>query len=183
MSATNFLLMLISAAGGSIQGRTNLQKTAFFVSILSGIDPGLGFDAHYYGPYSSTTDGTVFQLKNLGFVQESSTGFGVVSGGFEMKRYDYVLTDDGRKVVEPLKATSDYAAISKALERIKAAGDPNYVELSIAAKTFFILRGSDKPASPAEVIAAAKRFDWNITPQALEKAVHFLIELGLISEE
>src|SRR5579871_5224150 len=105
MKPTDFLLCLIDAFGESIEGRTLLQKRAFFVAELSREDFGLRFDAHYYGPFSPTVEGTATQLKNLGFLKESSTGFGIVSDGFEVRRYDYTLTNDGQRIVEKLRGT------------------------------------------------------------------------------
>jgi uncharacterized protein YwgA len=183
MNAMQFVLALIHASGGrSVQGRTLLQKRAYFVSEISGIDPGLKFDAHYYGPYSAVVDGTVTQLKNLGFLEESTTGFGVVSGGFEMRRYDYKLTRDGLSIVEPITKTAEYGRIRQALEKMADGGDPNYVELSIAAKAYFILRKQQKATSKSELISLAKRFNWSITPESLESGVKFLQNVGLASE-
>lgn len=129
MNASQFLLSLIAARGGKLQGRTLLQKEGYFVALLSNSPIDLGYKAHYYGPYSATVDGTLTQLKNLGFVEEASTGFGIVSGGFEMRRYDYRLTDDGRKVLQSFEQSPEYKAIEEAAHKIREAGEPNYVEL------------------------------------------------------
>jgi uncharacterized protein YwgA len=179
MNAAQFLLSLIDASNGTIQGRTLLQKRAFFVSLLSGVDSGLGFDAYYYGPYSSTLDNTVAQLKNLDFVDEDDTPFGIISGGFEMRRYDYKLTPQGNEVVEKLRKTEEYKRIRDSVQKIEAAGNPNYFELSIAAKAFFILRKQRRPMSTEEIKREAEKFHWEIQPQSLEKAVTFLQRLGL----
>ena len=64
MNSTDFLLSVIAAFGGRVDGRTLLQKRAYFVSLLSDIDPGLNFDAHYYGPYSATVDNTLGRLES-----------------------------------------------------------------------------------------------------------------------
>jgi uncharacterized protein YwgA len=179
MNAAQFLLSLVDASNGTIQGRTLLQKRAFFVSLLSGVDSGLGFDAHYYGPYSSTLDNAVAQLKNLDFVDEDDTPFGVISGGFEMRRYDYKLTSQGNEVAEKLRKTDEYKLIRESVKKIEAAGNPNYFELSIAAKAFFILRKQRRPMSTDEIKREAEKFHWEIQPQSLEKAVTFLQRLGL----
>lgn len=179
MNSPEFLLSLIDSNGGSIQGRTLVQKKAFFVSVLSGINPNLGFDAHYYGPFSSIVESTLTTLKNLGFLQEASTGFGVVSGGFEMKRYDYSLTDDGQALVRRLRDSAEYAAIQDAARRIEAAGDPNYVELSIAAKAFFLLKRKGRRMSVRELKEEGEKFNWSISPESIKKAVSFLEQIGL----
>jgi len=181
MTADDFLLLVIQYFGGEIQGRTLLQKRAFFASVLSGVDPGLRFDAHYYGPYSSTVDNTLGRLRALGFVSEDNLGFGVAPSGFEMRRYDYRLTDDGKQIVRVLESQPEFQAVKSACQRILSAGDPDYFTLSIAAKAFFILRKRDgKGMSRNEIIGEAKKFDWNITPDSLEKAVSFLEQVSLV---
>jgi uncharacterized protein YwgA len=179
MNASQFLLCVIHACGDRVQGRTLLQKKAFFVSVLTSMPVTLGYQAHYYGPYSATIDGTLTQLKNLGFVEEASTGFGIVSGGFEMRRYDYCLTDDGKKILEPLLKNPEYASIEGAVRQIRDAGEPDYVELSIAAKAFFILRKQEKPMTGAELLKEAQKFNWNIPERSLGRAVDFLKRVGL----
>jgi len=179
MNALQFLIALFHASGGRIQGRTLLQKRAFFVQRLSGVDPGLAFGAHYYGPYSSTVDSTVEQLKNLGFIREETNDFGVVSGGFEMRRYDYQLTDQGRQVAAKLAGMPEFQAIEQSFRRIEQAGNPDYVELSIAAKAFFILLRQNRPMSVADITKEAEKFNWNIGEQSVNKAVTFLKSVGL----
>jgi uncharacterized protein YwgA len=183
MKPTDFLLCLIDTSGGSIHGRTLLQKKAFFVTELIGEDFGLKFDAHYYGPFSSTVEGTATQLKNLGFLQESSTGFGILSDGFEVRRYDYTLTEDGKFLVERLRETPEYKTISYATHRMLAAGDPNYMELSIAAKAYFILKKKEGAGmSVAELIKEAEKYNWNISPHSVRRAISFLSSINLANE-
>jgi uncharacterized protein YwgA len=179
MNSAQFLLALIGASGGKIQGRTLLQKQAFFVAQLAGIDPGLAFDAHFYGPYSSTVDNTIGQLKSLGFVKEETTEFGVISGGFEMRRYDYQLTDQGREVSEKLKLLPYYKKIDEAVAKIAKAGNPDYIELSIAAKSYFILKKEKRPMSSSEITLQAGKFNWNLGVDSVQKAVNFLKSVGL----
>jgi hypothetical protein len=180
MKPTDFVLCLIDAAGGKIQGRTLLQKRAFFVTELIGDDFGLKFDAHYYGPYSATVEGTTTQLKNLGFLQESSTGFGTVKEGFEVRRYNYSLTNDGEQLLERLRNAPEYKSIKDATSRVLAAGDPNYVELSIAAKAYFLLKRKEGgKMTVAELIKQAGKYNWNISPDSVHKAVEFLSSVGL----
>jgi len=182
MKPTDFLLCLIDASGGNIHGRTLLQKKAFFVTELIGVDFGLKFDAHYYGPFSSTVEGTAAQLKNLGFLQETSTGFGTLSDGFEVKRYDYALTEDGKFLVNRLRETPEYKKIIDSTQRMLAAGDPNYMELSIAAKAYFLLKKKEGAGmSVNELIKEAEKYNWNISPQSIKRAVGFLKAIDLAS--
>ncbi len=180
MTGVDFVLSLIAGFGGRIQGRTLLQKRAYFVAQLSGVSIDLGFDAHYYGPYSPVVDNSIVRLKSLGFLVEENIGFGVVSGGFEIKRYDYRVTEDGKKILGSLEARQDFKKIERACIAILEAGDPSYMVLSIATKADFILGKRGKAMTKAEIIREAEKFDWNIQEGALAKAVDFLGKLGVV---
>lgn len=183
MNSTDFVILLVDAFGGNVQGRTLLQKRAFFVTLLGELDVDLGFDAHFYGPYSSAVDNSVTQLKNLRFIEESANSYGVDSTGFEMKRYDYKLTSDGQQIAAALRGTAEYRKIRSAVERLSEAGNLNYFELSIAAKAFFLLRKKAKAMSKQEVIREAQKFDWDITPSSLETAVSFLERISVLQRD
>ncbi|MGC2697901.1 MAG: hypothetical protein WA738_19105 [Candidatus Angelobacter sp.] len=181
MNTSQFVLSLIHASG-EVRGRTLLQKRGYFVSLLTELASELGYQAHYYGPYSAVLDGTLTQMKNLGFVEEGTTGFGIVSGGFEMRRYDYSLTDDGERVLQPFLGTTEYSVVADAVRKIRDAGDPDYMELSIAAKAYFILREQNRRMTSAEMLKEAEKFNWNIPEQSLGRAATFLSRLGLTKE-
>ena len=183
MRPTDFLICLLDASAGSIQGRTLLQKRAFFVCQDPKIEVALDFIPHYYGPFSPTLDVALGELKSLGFVDEATTGFGLVgTSGFEIRRHDYHLTDDGKQIAGLLKQSDveAYERITAGFQRIKEAGDPNYMELSVAAKAFFILKRKNRPLTHEEVLRAASDFNWNISEQSLGRAVSFLEKLGLV---
>jgi hypothetical protein len=118
-------------------------------------------------------------LKNLGFVEEANTGFGVLSGGFEVRRYDYSLTEDGEEICKPLVSKPEYPAIQKAIQTIQGAGEPNYMELSIAAKAYYILLKRGEPMTRHQVVEEAKKFNWSISDQSLNHAVDLLHHVQL----
>jgi len=180
MNAMDFLISLIDASGGTVQGRTLLQKRAYFVTQLSKVNAHLDFDAHFYGPYSSVVENTMTQLKNLRFVAESATAYGVNNAGFEMRRYDYRLTPDGEKIAAGLRKTTEYAAVKQAVNVLSKAGNPDYMTLSIAAKALFILQKKKEGMSKTEIMREAQKFDWNIRPASLESAVSILEKLGMV---
>jgi len=182
MNATDFLISLVDASGGVVQGRTLLQKKAYFLTLLAELNVELDFDAHFYGPYSATIDNSLTQLKNLRFIDENATAYGVDNTGFEMKRYDYRLTPDGQAIAAKLRDTVEYQRIRKVLARISEAGNLNYMELSIAAKALFILRKKKEPMSKQEIAREARKFDWNIQPASLANAVSFLERLGVLQD-
>jgi uncharacterized protein YwgA len=180
MNSTDFVISLVDASGGAIQGRTLMQKRAYFVALLSRIDVDLDFSAHFYGPYSAVVDNTLTQLKNLRFIEETATGYGVDTTGFEMKRYDYRLTADGKSIAAKLRTTTEGQRIGEIVARMSQAGNPNYMELSIAAKAFFIVQDKQKAMSKQEIIREAEKFNWIIQPNSLERAVSFLERLKML---
>lgn len=180
MNAMDFIISLIDGSGGSIQGRTLLQKRAYFVTELGGVNAHLGFDAHFYGPYSYVVENALTHLKNLRFVSESATAYGVDNSGFEMRRYDYRLTADGERIAARLRNTEEYLTIKRALNLLANTGNPDYMELSIAAKALFLLKKKKEGMSKAEIMREAQKFDWNIRPASLESAVSILEKLGIV---
>src|SRR5579863_10430213 len=101
MNAYDFVHLVLNAMGGQIQGRTKLQKTIYFLGILTGNIDELGYRAHYYGPYSDTVAAAVNRLKALGFVEEGSLQTGMVGeDGFEIARHDFTLTEQGKEIAE-----------------------------------------------------------------------------------
>src|SRR5688572_30485443 len=94
----DFVLLAYKAFGGSIKGKTMLQKRMYFLSVMLGVD--LGYGPHYYGPYSAAVAAANADLKGVGFLGERSSPWGFDHRGFEMARYDYELTEAGQRVAE-----------------------------------------------------------------------------------
>ncbi len=180
MTISNALQFMYGALGGAIQGKTNLQKKMYFLGIVLGED--FGFEPHYYGPYSARVAAANRELKALGFLSESKASVGNVgASGFEIARHDFQLTTDGMAVLEEKKKRmkTDWERVREAVKRIERAGELNYMELSIAAKSYFLLNHQGKPAGADEIAALAKKFGWTITEQEVAKAVQFLSDLEL----
>lgn len=187
MTAYDLVLLTLDAFDGRTSGKTLLQKRCFFVALLSGgvsRVEALGFQAHYYGPYSPPIDNGIGQMRAIGLLMESRTSLGIhEETGFEVSRYDYELTGDGRKVAAMRKRRypAEWAAIEDAVQRIKKAGDPDYVQLAIAAKVFFLLRQKGGPSTKKELIELARKFGWRINDtQEQQRAWAFLKRLRLV---
>ena len=179
MKLNDYILLLIDLSEGGIRGKTLLQKRMYFLSILMNED--FGFKAHYYGPYSPYVEDALGTVKSLGFVEEHSTGYGLTnSEGFEVRRYDYSLTEDGKSIVAKYKHSDEIQNIENVLEKLKKAGDDgDYMSLSIAAKIHYILENSDKELYETEINDLAGKFGWNITLAQSAKAIQFLKNLEL----
>jgi uncharacterized protein YwgA len=183
MDATDFVLLALHAVGGEIQGKTKLQKTVYFLGLMTGHLDDLGYRAHYYGPYSDDVADAVDRLRSVEFVGQSVVGGGAVNRlGFEVCRYDYALTGDGKQIAEA-KATDRpkfWRKLQRAVKTLRHAGNPDYVRLSIAAKTYFMLGKKKGEATMAELAGLARRFGWKVTSHQVKEAAQYLSRLGLV---
>ncbi|MBI4832168.1 MAG: hypothetical protein HY801_11595 [Candidatus Lindowbacteria bacterium] len=181
MTPDKIALLIVHAAGNKLRGKTLLQKRAYFLSKILDLD--LTYNPHYYGPYSPDIEEGLARTKALGYVEERTLGFGVTDNvGFEVRRYDYALTEDGETIVKDLKKLypKESRRIIECLKRLTEAGDTgDHVSLSIAAKTHYILKKTNSAMTADDIRKAATRLGWNITNESVEKAVSFLKELRL----
>ncbi|MGB2938473.1 MAG: hypothetical protein WBD05_09820 [Phycisphaerae bacterium] len=183
MDATNFVLLALHAVGGEIQGKTKLQKTIYFLGVMTGHLDDLGYRAHYYGPYSDDVADAVKRLRSVDFVDQSAAGCGTVGKfGFEVCRYDFSLTQDGKQIADAKAAA--FPDLTKRLERaaktLREAGNPDYVRLSIAAKTHFMLGKKKGEATMAELARLARRFGWKVASHQVKEAAQYLSTLDLV---
>jgi uncharacterized protein YwgA len=182
MNAKEVVLLVLDAYGGSVAGKTLLQKLCYFVQVTLGFD--LNFAAHHYGPYSAAVEEAVGNLRSLEYVKEEAIAFGVAnpSGFGELRRYDYRLTPDGQALVARLKEKRPEQSekVVHAVRRVREV-DVDYLELSIAAKTYFILRRQQKPMTVAELRGEANKLAWSLQPDSIERALEVLRRLDLVT--
>lgn len=179
MNPYDFLHLTFLAVDGEIKGRTKVQKTVYFLGVLSNALPELGFRPHFYGPYSDEISEALIKLKARDFLTETILGAGAVgSCGFEIARHDFRLTEEGREIAKQ-KAQANpevWRKIKNVVQRYKAAGDIDYMRMSVAAKTYFMLQQSGKPASLMQLSESAKELGWETSPQEIK-------EINCISRE
>lgn len=60
---------VLEAAGGSLIGRVRLQKAVYLLDRL-GLESGMSFDYHHYGPFSRDLDNATADAKAFGLVEE-----------------------------------------------------------------------------------------------------------------
>lgn len=182
MDTADFLTLALLAAGGEIEGKTKLQKTVYFLGLLSGRHEDLGFRPHFYGPYSDDVADAILQLKTIGAVDQNVTDWGFDRSGFEVKRYEYRLNDAGRKFANAVAKRNSklWENMQSAYAVYKRAGEKDYMSLSIAAKTYFLLGQKRARASEAELSTLASRFGWMVKPEQIRHAAEYLSKLGLV---
>ena len=182
MDTRDFVALTILKKGGEIHGKTKLQKLVYFVGVLTDSLEELGYRAHFYGPYSDDVANAVGQLKVMGVVDQNVSDWGYDRAGFEVKRYDFRLTDAGTEFAKGIAARVGDASqrICDALNAYAEAGDRDYMALSIAAKTYFMLGQHKGKASKADLVKLAKRFGWTVRPNQVDDAAEYLEKLGLV---
>lgn len=182
LSIHDALLLGYRAFGGTMNGKTLLQKRIYFLSVMLGID--MGYEAHYYGPYSAQIAFLNAELKSLGYISESTSKWGYDQRGFEMARHDFGLTELGQRITDrkAIRHPDWWKKIEKAAAVAKQAGDLDYVELSIAAKAYYVLTKLNGKTTTEDMAAMLPRFGWNVTDDQLNKAKEFLVKMRLVEK-
>jgi uncharacterized protein YwgA len=182
------VLACLDGAGGSIQGRTKLQKVLYFVSELLAIPEG--YAPHFYGPYSPSVASAVSSLANAEFIREDRECFSSNFAGndFPTYRFSYSLTEKGKRAVEAFRAEKgeEFSKFSKLTKEILGLSD-DYILLSYAAKVYCILeksasKGKDTQAI-SEVAHSAKDFGWKLSESQISEGVELLQKIVDSSSE
>lgn len=174
--------MTILAMGGEIQGKTKFQKTAYFLGLMTGCLDDLGYRAHFYGPFSDEVADAIDRLSTIGAVDLTFSSGGTTDRlGSEIRRYDYRLNDRGRRFAEATASRHPefWEKLRQAAHQLKRAGDLDYVKMSIAAKTDFMLKEMGGRPGEKDLACLAARFGWEVTPEQVGEAVAYLERLGL----
>ena len=182
MQTADFLLLAYDSLGGEIKGSTNLQKKIYFLALM--LNEDLGYDAHFYGPYSAQVASANRELKSLGFVQEIIASARCVDQrGFEIARHDFTLTADGKAVAEILSRRHKDKAfkIQEAATRLQALAHLDYMQLSIAAKAYILLGQHGGSARVSDLVGKARDFNWQLNEDDIQQAAQSLQEIGLAS--
>jgi uncharacterized protein YwgA len=182
MTPYDFVHLSLLAVGGCIRGKTKLQKTLYFLGVLTDVIDDLAYRAHYYGPYSDEVSAAVSRLVSLGFVNQSVGGAAFINeSGFEVSRYDYELNDQGRRIAEMKRQQNAelWGKLVDAAKKLEDAGDIDYMKLSMAAKTHFITRKKNR-TSLGELVQLAQGFGWSVTKTEIEDSARFLERLELV---
>ena len=178
MNIRHVLAMLLHTSGNSISSKTKIQKEMYFLSKL--LNDDFAFRAHYYGPYSPMVEQALDELIGAGFLEVKREVYGLdYQRGFEMKRFDYHLTPSGEELAEELEEqhSSEVSTISDFVEKMEAVGNPDYLDLSVAAKVFFILDKQGEKMTIDEIKKEARGFGWRINEPDIDKAADILQQL------
>lgn len=183
MTTYDFVHLVLLASDGKIEGRTKLQKVVYFAGVFTDQLDDLGYRAHFFGPYSGEVAGAVEDLHTLNFLKQDISTYGNnPNSGFEVTRYDYELTEDGKKMALH-KAELEpelWKSIQDAVKKMDRPDAQDYVKLSIAAKTYLMLKDQNKNVSESELQEMAKKYGWDITADQVTEAGKLLVEWDLV---
>lgn len=70
MNSEDFILLLLTEYGGSLESVTKLQKMAFLSIYEGGVSPFTDFEWYHYGPYSRELQEVVELLDEGGLISE-----------------------------------------------------------------------------------------------------------------
>lgn len=182
METKDFATLALLAVGGEIHGKTKLQKTVYLLGLMTDHLDDLGYRAHFYGPYSDDVAEAVTTLKTIGAIDQNVTDWGYDQSGFEVRRYDFRLNEQGERFAQAKARRNPklWSELQEAAKVLKKADPVDYMQMSIAAKTYFLLGRKKGRASMAELAQLAPRFGWHVTPQQVQQAAQYLNRLGLV---
>lgn len=106
-------MLLEAAEDDRIEGRTRFQKLVFLTQKRTGDDDLYNFFRYDYGPFSKKLLTELEVLADDGFIEIARE---TTLGG--STRYDYSLTDEGRKVVEGMPEDDRISEIHEAAQEV-----------------------------------------------------------------
>lgn len=178
MKLNEIILLLIDGLGGTLGGKTRIQKLCYFYSILNGKE--MGFRPHHYGPYSPAVENAMDELEGIGLIDKKVENYGENSDGFAVNRYDYQITKYGDQVIETIGDNEEKRNLDEFIKKIEKFGLPTTMDISIAAKSHYILEREKGPLNSMEIRKKAEDFGWDIKPDSIDKAANFLRDLEIL---
>ena len=73
IDAYDFVHLALYTVGGEIKGKTLLQKTVYFLGVLTDSIDQLAYRAHFYGPYSQDVVDACSRLRALRMLKAERT--------------------------------------------------------------------------------------------------------------
>ena len=167
MNATEIVVGLIALSGGTLVGRTRLQKEAYLLDRCGG-NLGVSFTYHHYGPYSfdlkeGWTD--AFARGQIEITERPGQHHGIPYAIFELT---------GRAEAPPRLGELDRERISGLLSSMNGVSD---IVLELAATIAFL---RDQGGYPNDAVAETRmRKPLKATTARIDKALSLLRDLGL----
>lgn len=173
---TDLILLTLLDELKEIKGKTIIQKLIYFINQY--YDYKINYNPYFYGPYSIDVENSISSLKGLGYITEQVEPLGISQRGFEIKKYSYSLTNDGKEVLNYFKKIekSEYEKTLEFTKKIKTNIDITSVNrLSVAAKTLLILQNrKDENLSNEEIKHKALSLGWQLEDNDVDDSRKFI---------
>ncbi|MDA7959641.1 MAG: hypothetical protein MPJ08_02785 [Nitrosopumilus sp.] len=173
----DIIQMTMLACGGTVTGKTTMQKLLYFQSEKIP-EVGAEIDDHvhyYYGPFSCKVAGALLELSSFRLISIDMTSW-------SNDGYVYRFTKGGEECAK--KAAEKYAGIhdkitgiaEKCRDHCGLRSDP----MSCAAKSHYIMMENDRGIYEADQISSmAERFSWQVAPGDVKDGAKLLRALDL----
>jgi uncharacterized protein YwgA len=175
------LLLVASAASGTLEGRTVAQKLVYFAGRKLG--QSTGHTPYFYGPYSDDFDAA---LKRGVLAEEFSEQIERIPdwfGGQDALKHIYELTERGKEAAstvaeehkqEAQEVRSTIVAIAEAVPGFRQR------TLSAAAKIDLIITEQERFVPLTEVRLLAQELGWQLSDHEAQEALEVLRRLDLV---
>jgi uncharacterized protein len=176
LETSEFILILLHSRPEGIDGRTAVQKLGYFATVQ--LNKHLGYEADFYGPFSTNVAANLQNLVESDFVVEKQR----ITSRFR-KMYSYTLTDEAKIIAKNLKKKypKEAKVINGVVKKCDKIVNCDYNVLSWAAKVHYVLTKNKKPMTYSEAIAASNKFGWRLSESQISSASKLLRELKLIT--
>lgn len=176
LNSYDTIALILDAAGGSLRGRTALQKLVYLSSVTIPAIEDQGFKAHYYGPYSAKLSMSLANMVSYSFLDEINVP-GKMYGG-----YRYKLTDDGVQITKMVKKMhrNSYEKILKVVKTCKEFCNLESTPLSYASKIYYLLCSTQRNLTIREAQKCAQDLGWDIAEDDVRQGVDLLGQLKLV---
>lgn len=180
MKLSGVILTALDAAGGSLPGRTRLQKVVYFICERLSIDAA--YFPHYYGPYSEEVAGAVDSLVARGLVEEEVDP-GATGGQYEGRVYTYSLTEAGKELTRVLEE-SDPSEVRSVREEFAEllCNNPSTQTLAVASKLHILMPPSGTVTS-GQLRENARERGWGLRGDEVEAGIDFLVTKGFAESD
>ena len=156
---------VLAAAGGALTGRVRLQKAVYLMDRL-GLESGLSFDYHHYGPFSRDLDNATADAKAFGLVEET----------FERRQNDGATYSVFKLTGATKPEAYGSLGAAKAGELARRFAATNVTVLELAATVDWLWHVEEYADWKSEI---TKRKGVKVQGGRLEKAVELLAQLNL----
>lgn len=177
LSVRDAVLVIVDGAGGVVEGRTAVQKLAYFAGLA--IDTDLGHHAHYFGPYSRAVESALIDESFAGDLDESMASFQSWSGP-DIRKYTYTLTEQGCQTVAEVRLRNPLAcaSIDRVVGELKTlVPGLSQHPLSLAAKVDYIASNVTGEPLVGDIPALAREHGWEVSSEDVQLAADILVGL------